>query len=68
MTMRRLITTLVLCSLSGTTPTFAQSASEALASGLAAYNAGDLAGGSEAAQDLTDPTALDLLALSLIHI
>ncbi|OAN69327.1 hypothetical protein A8B78_05280 [Jannaschia sp. EhC01] len=60
--MRRLMTALVLCSFAGATPTFSQSDSEALALALAAYNQGDLAGGSAAAQSLTDPVALDLLA------
>ena len=62
MTMRRLISAIVLSSISGASPSFAQSQSEALAAALTAYNAGDLAGGSEVAQVLEDPVALDLLA------
>lgn len=62
MTMRRLISAIALCSVTGTTATFAQSQPAALADALAAYNSGDLARGSLAAQPLTDPVALDLLA------
>ncbi|MBF9042587.1 transglycosylase SLT domain-containing protein [Rhodobacterales bacterium HKCCE4037] len=43
-------------------PLHAQTDAEALSAALDAYNRGDLAGGSEAAQDLDDPIALDLLA------
>ncbi len=62
MTLRRLILAVTLSSLAGATALSAQSNPQALASALAAYNAGDLAGGSAAAQPLTDPVALDLLA------
>lgn len=62
MILRRLVSAIALTSLIGTTASFAQSESEALASALEAYNQGDLAGGSAAAQGLTDPVALDLLA------
>lgn len=60
--MRRLIYALALCSLVGAPPAIAQSETEALADALAAYNAGDLARGSEVAQGIDDPIALDLLA------
>lgn len=62
MTLRRLMTAFCLCSVTGASPTFAQSDAEALAAALSAYNAGNLARGSEAAQTLDDPVALDLLA------
>lgn len=62
MTMRRLISSLVLCSFASTTAPLAQSAPEALSTALAAYSAGDLAAGSEAAHRLSDPVALDILA------
>ncbi|MEX3017460.1 transglycosylase SLT domain-containing protein [Gymnodinialimonas hymeniacidonis] len=61
--MRRLIS-LCFIAIIGTAPTtlFAQTDAEALATALDAYNRGDLAGGSEAAQNIEDPIALDLLA------
>ncbi|ABD52951.1 lytic transglycosylase domain-containing protein [Jannaschia sp. CCS1] len=62
MGLRRLITSIVLCSLLGTPAATAQSDADALAAALARYNVGDLAGGSNAARDLTDPVALDILA------
>jgi soluble lytic murein transglycosylase len=62
LTLRRLIPVLFLCTFASAAPSSAQSDAEALAAGLAAYNSGDLAGGSEAAQGLEDPVALDLLA------
>ncbi|HID68740.1 MAG TPA: lytic transglycosylase domain-containing protein [Roseibacterium sp.] len=62
MTMRRLISAFILSSLAGATATLAQTETEALGLALAAYNAGDLAGGSQAAQVIDDPIALDLLA------
>ena len=60
--MRRLILALFLSSLAGATPSLAQSDSEALGLALDAYNRGNLALGAEAAQDIDDPVALDLLA------
>lgn len=62
MNMRRLLSALILSFVAGASPSFAQSDAEALASALSRYNDGDLAGGSAAAQSLTDPVALDLLA------
>lgn len=62
MALRRLITSIVLGSLLGTPGLYAQSSPDALAEALAFYSVGDLAGASEAAQDLTDPVALDILA------
>lgn len=62
MTMRRLFSALILSSFAGASATFAQSDPQALASALSAYNSGDLAAGSAAAQTLTDPVALDILA------
>lgn len=62
MTLRRLIIAVILSSLTGATTVSAQSEPEALAAALTAYNAGDLAGGSQAAQPLSNPVALDLLA------
>mgnify|MGYP001946990890 CR=1 FL=1 len=61
--MRRLIPLCFFAMLSSmSVPLHAQTDAEALSAALDAYNRGDLAGGSEAAQDLDDPIALDLLA------
>ena len=61
--MRRLIQLCLLALLSTAPATLsAQTDGQALAAALEAYNRGDLAGGSAAAQTLDDPVALDLLA------
>ncbi len=61
MTLRRLIFAVILGSVAGTNFSTAQSEAEALGAALTAYNAGDLARGSEQAQRLSNPIALDLL-------
>ncbi|WP_224816506.1 lytic transglycosylase domain-containing protein [Hasllibacter sp. MH4015] len=60
--MRRLILVTCLSTLISGAAVHAQTDAVALNRALNAYNAGDLAGGSEAAQQLDDPVALDLLA------